>query len=326
MNKIKFPRISYNGTIIERKDLEKWFFIEVSPRIIKRLLKISIQPNSIESKVLELIIKHLPNILLDNPKDLLKYTKLVDLHYNGVFHNAKGKTEFGKKIYNAFDYKYYRTETNVLVLLAEKLNVKACSYCNMNYTLFAEDNKIRLAKFQFDHFFDKSKYPFLSMSLYNLIPSCAVCNHGKSTGKVSLRFHPYDSDICDQFHFEANTPLTIFSGAKLDKDKIGINLIPDACTQQELDVFDNTFNIKTLYSRHRDIVQEVYDKAYEEPYYLNPSNFHFLNGKPSEYLQRLWMGTYTKKSEIEKRPMTKLIQDLWKQAKKQVERDEGFFI
>lgn len=319
MNKIEFNnRTSYDGSKIKRKDLATWYLSEIKRNIYKRLNTIETYDNK-ETKALYFIKLDLDRILISYPPALEKYTRNSDLSPNGLYrirnvNNRWEMTDFGKKILDAFDYDNYRKK-NILKELAEKLNVKTCPYCNMHYTLFAEgNNKKRLAKFQFDHFFDKSDYPFLSMSLYNLIPSCAVCNQGKSTGKVSLKFHPYHSAICDQFHFEVINPQSLFSGAKLGKDQIDIKLVKDTCTQQELDVFDNTFNIKTLYSRHGDIAQEVFDKAYEEPYYLNPCNFNFLQGKSPEYLQRLWMGTYTEKSEIEKRPMTKYIQDLWKQA------------
>ncbi len=320
MNKIEFPRTSYDGTSLTKKDLEDWYLNEVKDTIKNELDNIkTCFPNGNERSALDFMIKNIEEILKASPSELEKYTQNTALYSKGLYRikNSRNQwkmTNFGNNIFKAFNYDNYRK--NILIELAEKLNVKTCPYCNMHYTLFAEgNNKKRLAKFQFDHFFDKSDYPFLSMSLYNLIPSCAVCNQGKSTGKVSLKFNPYNSAICDQFHFEANTPPTIISGAKLDKDIIEINLVSEAsCTPQELEAFDNTFNIKTLYSRHRDIAQEVFDKAYEEPFYLNPCNFKFLQGKSPEYLQRLWMGTYTEKSEIEKRPMTKYIQDLWKQA------------
>ncbi len=321
MNKIEFNnRTSYDGTSLTKKDLEKWYLKKTNllKKIKNELDNIkTTNLNKNEKNTLNLIKKKLKNLLIASPSELENYTQDTALYSKGLYRKKGEKywvmTDFGNMILKAFDYDKYRK--TILKELAEKLNVKTCPYCNMHYTLFAEgNNKERLAKFQFDHFFDKSDYPFLSMSLYNLIPSCVVCNQGKSTGKVSLKFHPYDSAICDQFHFEVINPQSLFSGAKLGKDQIDIKLVKDTCTQQELDVFDKTFNIKTLYSRHGDIAQEVFDKAYEEPYNLNPCNFNFLQGKSPEYLQRLWMGTYTEKSEIEKRPMTKYIQDLWKQA------------
>ena len=325
MNKIIFPRTSYDGSVLTQKDLEDWFCSEVEGDIRNNLYDITTTPRSPEAQAINLIIHNLHKLLLASPKKLSVYTEIVKNHFSGVFRNTsghRGRTDFGEEILKAFNYKGYR-ET-VLVELAEKLNVKTCPYCNMHYTLFAEkeetkedDGKIdKLAKFQFDHFFDKSDYPFLSMSLYNLIPSCASCNQGKSTSTLDLKFHPYNSAICEQFHFEVEDPLLLYSGAR--KDKININIINDMSENKEkLSSFIETFHIKTLYSRHKDIAQETFDKAYEDPYYLNSSNFNFLDSKDSEYLQRLWMGTYPSTNDIEKRPMTKFIQDLWNQAKQQ---------
>ncbi len=45
-----------------------------------------------------------------------------------------------------------------------------------------------------DHFIDKAKHPYFSVSLYNLIPCCSVCNSSfKGSKNFSLRnnFHPY---------------------------------------------------------------------------------------------------------------------------------------
>ena len=64
---------------------------------------------------------------------------------------------------------------------AEKLGVTVCPYCNRSY-IFTVEKEARNGKArpQYDHFFPKSKYPYLAVSMYNLIPSCAVCNSGKS--------------------------------------------------------------------------------------------------------------------------------------------------
>lgn len=64
---------------------------------------------------------------------------------------------------------------------AERLGVTVCPYCNRSY-IFTVEKDARNGKVrpQYDHFFPKSKYPYLAVSMYNLIPSCAVCNSGKS--------------------------------------------------------------------------------------------------------------------------------------------------
>lgn len=310
MNKITFPRTAIDGTLWTRQKIEDWYVGSVSMIITNNLLTVN-TTSAIESLLLKIIQNRLTLILKAQPQQLKLWTERIDRY----------KTFLGKDFLNgikkAFNYVDFRK--NILVELAKRLNIKCCPYCNMHYTLYAEDTgkvngKIKkMAKFQFDHFYDKSKYPMLSMSLYNLIPSCAVCNQGKSIKKLSLSFHPYHSDICKQFRFELHDPIGSFCGKKI-QDSINVDLIPKTNNKSELDDFAKTFHLKALYQRHGDIAQEVFDKAYEYPYYSNPNNFKWLTNASPKYIKRLWMGTYTDENEIEKRPMTKFIQDLWEQA------------
>lgn len=80
--------------------------------------------------------------------------------------------------------------------------VKVCPYCNENYILpfYRESGKSRPA---LDHFYAKSLYPFLSMSIYNLVPACTECN---SSIKGSYEFDEkflsiYESDLEDMYQF-----------------------------------------------------------------------------------------------------------------------------
>lgn len=319
MNKIEFPRVSYDGTLVSKIDLESWSCREIEDQILQRLEDIDTSSyNFLQKRTLAWIKRGLHSILTASPEWLERVTLIVNKYCNGLFrdkdaNNRCQSTKFGDEIYKAFNYEGYRK--NTLISLAEKLNIKSCPYCNMHYTLFAEEGKKykdKLTKFQYDHFFNKTDYPLLSMSLYNLIPSCGVCNQGKSTGHLSLKFHPYASCIADQFHFKVTDPLTLYYGGK--KDRMELNMIPGNSTNEEIKEFDDTFHLHTLYRRHRDIAQEVFDKAYEEPYYLFTSSFKFLSGAASEYMLRLTYGAYLNKNEIEKRPMSKFIQDLRKQA------------
>lgn len=318
MNQITFPRISYDGSIYDQTDLEKWYLSKIQKNINTGLKKIT-GKNAKEKRLLSIIINHIDKLILYSPQKLDRFVNIMDTYYKDIllYQDSKGKyqkTDFNKEIFDAFHYDYYRK--NILVELAQKLNVKSCPYCNMNYTLFAEKGIENVAKFQYDHFFDKKTYPFLSMCLYNLIPSCVSCNQGKSTNSLSLKFNPYASNINKLFHFTIKDPLPLFFGKRI-KDIITLNLTPNAAivTQDELNVFDNTFNIRAIYSRHKDIVQEVFDKAYLETYYGDSSFFNFLDDRfKKEYLYRLIYGVYMDENEIEKRPMSKFVQDIRKQA------------
>lgn len=323
MNKIEFPRKTYDGVEITETELQEWYVGRIKKEIedaITELIKKTTAKK--ELKCLKDIKKILLKILLAKPEQLLLYKDEFDKKYIDILREKKKDgsyseytTSLCKSILKAFNYDEYRK--GVLIELAKKINVKTCPYCNMHYTLFAESNDPKdkdLSKFQYDHFVDKSQYPQLSMSLYNLIPSCAVCNQGKSTAGVSVKFNPYHSAINKQFHFEVETPVPLLSGSNI-ADKIKVDIIADEATEEELSAFQSTFNIKSLYSRHGDLAQEIFDKAYESVYYENAENFKYLKDASPEYLKQLWLGTYTSEGDIEKRPMTKFAQDLWKQAK-----------
>jgi len=119
-------------------------------------------------------------------------------------------------ILNTFGYKEFRSSDNAY-WFAENLNVKVCPYCNREYTFRfpiykseKQNNKLKFKTdkkilFDFDHFLPKEKYPYLSMSFYNLIPSCSICN---SRFKHTIEFdyenyiYPYNENFENEIKFK----------------------------------------------------------------------------------------------------------------------------
>jgi len=320
MNRISPKRKGVDGKDrnldVIRNYLVKKIKKEIRGRLVSAITKLYPDDALIATEIKNTLHK----LLTADVAALKKYTDFYDAKYPDKFYELKGghwsKTSLGIAIYEAFNYENYREK--VLVEVAMMLNVKSCPYCNMHYTLYANEQRPRsvrkLSKFQFDHFFDKSRYPMLSMSFYNLIPSCPMCNQGKSAGQLSLTYHPYHSDIHKLFHFEMQDPLGPYTAARIN-DEVKIKLVPETGVDtKEFDDYKKMFHLEALYSRHGDVIQEVYDKAYEAPYYLSPSSFSFLGSRTQEYIQRLWLGNYIKPNEIERRPLAKFMQDIWEQA------------
>ena len=73
---------------------------------------------------------------------------------------------------------------NAAYWLMEQLNVRTCPYCNRNYTTFTTTKSIRP---DFDHYYPQSKFPYLSLSIFNLIPACTYCNRKKRITLVLAR-------------------------------------------------------------------------------------------------------------------------------------------
>lgn len=330
MNKIDLNyRVSLDGKTQTQKEIEEWYVQSIANEISQRLLALQNDFDvtmKAERRLIGMLSSKIKKILLYDPNEMYTHNK-IKKRYRYVkdektkLYNTKKQYKYKDKdsgdtlsniIQKAIGYADYRD--SILIDLAKKLNVKVCPYCNMQYTLVADENSETLARFQFDHFLDKKDYPWFSMSLYNLIPSCAVCNQEKSTRKLGLKFHPYESDIYKQFVFRIpNSNDVLYDIQK--KDEINIEMIPKNASAQELDEYNNVFHLKTLYKRHGDIAREVFAKAYQYPYWSNPQNYSWVpNYSPMTQL-RLYLGTYVKEEEIEKRPMTKFIQDLWEQAR-----------
>lgn len=244
------------------------------------------------------------NWLIAKPDKLLKVTEEVDANYTDLL--AENKNELRDAVAKVFGYDHKK-----LLDLAKWLNVKTCPYCNMQYTLYVhgQTKKARMAKFQFDHFYDKAEYPMLSMSLCNLIPSCASCNQGKSKGKLGLEFHPYHAAIKDAFHFEVEKPVPLWEGSDADVSKIQMV----ANDGYDLGDFNKMFHVERLYQRHKDEARDTFARAYADTYYKVRENFGFLKDKKLK--ERIIMGCPPDEEDIDKRPLTKLKQDLWKQAK-----------
>ena len=83
-----------------------------------------------------------------------------------------------------------------------------CPYCNAHPL---EANPIkpkddRYNKGPLDHFYDKATYPYLALSIYNLIPVCDRCNNKKGRKRASLETHshPFADDYDALMCFHAN--------------------------------------------------------------------------------------------------------------------------
>lgn len=319
MGKIEFPREGYGGVKRKKAWVEKQYYGSINQRIDKRLKKLFDKSNDAREKcVTRYLRKHLKEIILGGPEKLVEIRKYVLNHYLGVF-DDRSKESFNKKILWAFDFDGYRNDK--LVKLAKWLDLKTCPYCNAHYTLYLNEKDLKnhpegLAKFQFDHFLNKADAPFLSMSLYNLIPSCAVCNGSKSGSDWPIKLNPYVTDISSLYTFWINKPCRLWTGAK-PNGSIKVLIKPNNIADKDVvETLDHDINLGKRYGRHWDVAQEIFERAYTYPYYSNPDNFKKMGIPPlnDAKFKRIWMGASPEKSDIDNRPLTKFIQDIWDQA------------
>lgn len=330
MKKIDWDKPILGGDGIER-DREKIenFFTDLFETTIMDNLKILfvIEHRERFQEYVDYILRNLPNILVYKPSELDNLKKEEDRrkqkwqHEDGI--PEEDIKDFYKRIHKAFNYNGFRK--NLLNQLAVVLNVKTCIYCNQQYTIAlgkSLKDKVSLkgskAFLQFDHFFGEKEYPIMSMSLYNLIPSCPCCNQKKSARHVSLRLHPYVSDLSSMLRFRIKDQAAFINPKFKDLDLLEVEI---DTTEDEVKDFVERLDLKKRYARHLDIVQELEVALYMAPYYNgNFEDIRKIFGKDSgldserlRILQRHFKGFYMDPDNINKRPLTKFSQDIYAQ-------------
>lgn len=200
--------------------------------------------------------------------------------------------------------------------LVDLLELKVCPYCNRN---FIHNFDGTMTTVELDHFYPKNKYPYLSISLYNLVPSCHTCNHKKGE-QIKNTFHPYLESFNAIARFEYEGIAVQPKGKNYDffdekRIKLGLHATN---TQEEgkVNSHKSVFNLDSLYANHKDIVQELIQKSQIYPEsYIDDLGKQYV-GKvfnSRDELLRLITGGHVTDEEINHRPLNKLVKDISQQ-------------
>lgn len=270
------------------KDIDKNFNL-----LIGDLIK------SVEGKLIE----NIPSVYIAKPYELRKYIDHFEANFREEFSHFKNlkkyKTDCTKlrnkkksvdeisqfkelqKLVKKYDllndflkiyFSYSSYDQWNAYELAENLSnlsdIKVCPYCNRNYiSVYSQQNETGKTRMKFDHYYDKSTYPYLALSFYNLIPSCNVCNSdlkGSINFYLNKHIHPYEDKI-DNLKFKLKIEDVSFINSKSKNYEIDLN-IDDFNSQTDLrlkvDNHNKTFKITKFYNFHKDISNDIINKFY----------------------------------------------------------------
>lgn len=210
---------------------------------------------------------------------------------------------------SVFNYKSYSKSKGSLEFL-QKLDITVCPYCNRQYTFTLSRGGSRP---QFDHYFPKSNYPYLAVSIYNLIPCCGLCNQSKSKLDtfISPILYPYDDEFGDKvlFHTEPiQNDISYWTGSN-SNFKIEINNSAGSEAGRSI----NQFHLEELYKLHKDYVRDIIRNANfysEERVDELLKSFPELFSDRNDVLGGLFMNFY-EKDKWGKRPLSKLTHDIF---------------
>lgn len=307
-----FIKLSKEKEKILEKRYEELFFEKIRNKIVSSHLTDITSFFNDDYKIKDL--------LLSKPRKLYRLTsklqkQIFSKQEYRILVNAKKKKEEDRssiekdiikkheEIKNVFDYKIIQKE---VYEIARLLDINACVYCNRQYILTISDGEKKIARPSFDHYLPQSKYPFFAVSLYNLIPSCQICNERLKLDKeLPKRCNPYlNKEDNIQFKFSFN----------LDEK----NRMPKEIVIKDLNLkfkkFKEVFRIKTVYDAHIDFeVKDLYTFAtkYSDSYLKNlleQVGLHLRLSQEDAY--RVLFGTELYFKNDNDRPLSKLKRDL----------------
>ena len=264
----------------------------------------------------------------------------------GKFKGNKDKQPLYEVIVDVMGYNKVRAR--LMPNYVKKLEIRSCVYCNAQFTVttLIEDvhEKIKTGKrgrpkeariiplmggyYELDHNKPKSKYPFLCTNFYNLQPCCGSCNKRKSAQDLPYSMYYEEGDPHPTpLHF-ALSPQDVIDfhtkgkcrGIKAylcDEDKPGQPVVAkkDGTLAER---FNYIFDIDKIYAEHEDEVEEllwrnrIYTKGIVD---ATNKQFGELDIEGFDF-DRYILGTYAKKDEVLKRPLTAMKQDVWEQLVK----------
>ncbi len=96
---------------------------------------------------------------------------------------------------NLFRYSRWQSKiADFFIKHANAIEVSTCYYCDISYINTYKTYSRKKSHFDLDHFLPKSECPIVSLSLYNLIPCCPICNQRLKRNK-QLGDNPLESRL-----------------------------------------------------------------------------------------------------------------------------------
>lgn len=234
---------------------------EVGDKVVEFLKKLS--PNNSEeiSDFKELITMSFPKL-----KKFQNSLQTEDFSYRLIYNDESNQELLN--LYKSYYTRFFTSNDGKIkiknnISLIKDLGITVCPYCNRNYI----NSRYDKLGCEFDHYFNKDKFPFFALTLSNLIPSCSTCNRIK--GNDDYNFCPFDLEHIEDVKFIVSPP----------SDNSSLELYFDRNSQS-----DNLLQLETAYEIHEKDVLEMFirEEIYCKEYRRELMDHLIANGKVGE--------------------------------------------
>ena len=200
----------------------------------------------------------IPSRLRQILKSSVSHNALQELQFVSDSLKAR-KKEKESILKHVFRYEAFSSQKEIYHLVS-LMGVEICPYCNRLFVTTVSEEKKKIRP-QLDHYRSKSQYPFLALSILNLVPCCGVCNHIKGDDSSEL-LYPYEEEMGDQclFSVDAKHDLTVLTGARSNNEELTIDFkLPkeESPLKQHIQSSIELLNLKEVYQSHRGYVSDI---------------------------------------------------------------------
>ena len=284
---------------------------------LEKDLKNKINSSKLKSTQKKFLITNLKSIITKQPIDLMR----LNDQFQNLVKNKRPKVNSQLKM--IFDYDNFCSKKSIkydAYDLAKKLDVRVCLYCNRMYTLTIKTSNKKeqhIVRPEFDHFFDKAAYPMLALSIYNLIPSCTICNSilkGRKKFELNTHIHPYMDNCLPNYKytFRPHDVISILGRSS----NLEIEIVPDETPiSTKITTTAEVFNLEAIYSGHTEELTDLFDIKYRFSNTYLSQIFTTYNtlGISYEEAYRIVFGVHYNESDFGRRPFSKLKKDILKE-------------
>lgn len=261
--------------------------------------------------------ENLRKIILGEPRKLEALKRLFNCKFGGIFGENDKDNRRKNTAKEIFDYENLCKKCNKrwdAVKLVEAIGINTCPYCNRQYVFSFKKSNSKSVRPSLDHFYCRSKYPYFGLSLYNLIPSCDICNSRLKLDKeftLKRNLHPYTESFHDHLRFSIK--IKEVKNFFDDADVGEIDFVRKGEYFIKAESNAKVFNLKAAYEQgHKDYIAEQIFKArvYNDSWARSIMDEFAGLFASEEVLKRFYFGNYVRREDINKRPLAKLTIDI----------------
>lgn len=279
---------------------------------LEKLILTRTEASPLNIALKKFIKTNLKTILTGTPSEIFE----INLEFKKIRTKKQNPTLILKSIFNYSEFS--KNKKYCAYTLAENLNIRTCLYCNRQYTLTVINKKDQITRPEFDHFFDQGTYPLLALSIYNLIPSCHICNSTlKHTKPFNLKdyIHPYvNKDILNQYRYTylPHDVTSILGG----NSKLQVEIVSEGQPDSvRINNTKNIFKLEDIFNGHTEELTDIFDIRYKlsERYLEELMKTYTHLGINREEIYKLAFGVHYSEDDFVRRPFSKIKKDILKE-------------